>query len=102
MMHPYSVPSGKKLAPAQVMTGPGALSGIDGIAPTSGVVVITLYDSDTSDITNKLVLAEVEVDAGMVSVNHEFNSPVNVNRGIYAAVSGSGSGYAYIVRYLRG
>lgn len=100
-MFNYSTPSGLKTASAQIIVGPGALSGLDGTAPTSSDVTVTLYDSEDSNVSGKLVLAIIELDAGMVSVNHEFFSPVAVNRGIYASVAGAGTGYSYNVRYIR-
>lgn len=73
--------------------------GVDVRCPDTGRTFLTVYDSENSDISGKLVLAELEADAGMVSINHEFFAPVAVNRGIYVDVSGTGVNYAYIVRF---
>lgn len=95
----YSTSSGLKTTSTQISTQPGSLSGVDVRSPTSGVSYLTLYDSENSSTSGKLVLAVVEADAGMVSVNHEFFIPVAVNRGIYAELSGSGVDAQYIVRF---
>ena len=61
-----------------------------------------IYDSEDSDLTGKLVLAEFHVDAGHISLNHEYFSAVAVNRGIYAEVTNSetnGNTPTYVVRY---
>ncbi len=103
-VYSYSNPSGLKTSSSQIMVGPGALSGIDAVAPSSGVVVLTIYDSPDNNTSGRVVLAQVEVDAGMVSVNHEFTTPVGVNQGIYVEATGTGiaNNYSYIVRFLRG
>lgn len=95
----YSTPSGLKTASAQITTFPGSLSGIDVQCPDTGSVLLTAYDSADSNVSGKLVLAIVQADAGQIGINHEFFIPVVVNRGIYVAVSGSGTGYSYNVRY---
>lgn len=97
-----STPSGLKSGNQAILTNPGALHGIDVIAPTSGTNFLTFYDSADSNVAGKIELAVVEADAGMVSINHEYFSPVIVNRGIYVVVTGSGSDCQYIVRYAIG
>lgn len=97
-----STSSGLKTGDQQVLPGPGSLHGIDVISAASGVNYITLYDSADSNTSGKLELAFVEADAGMVSINHEFFTPVVVNNGIYVKVTGSGSGAQYIVRFAAG
>lgn len=95
----YSTSSGLKTESSLISPFPGSLMGIDVKAPSSGVNIITLYDSENPSVNGKLVLCEVEADAGMVSINHEFFVPVVVNRGIYALVSGTGEDCSYIVRF---
>lgn len=73
--------------------------GIDVQCPSTGYNILTVYDSADSNTSGKLVIAIIEADAGMVGINHEFFAPVAVNRGIYVAVSGTGTDYSYIVRY---
>lgn len=102
-MYSYSSASGRKTQ-SELITGfAGSLRGIDVIAPLSGYVTILIYDSNTSDVTNKTVVAEVRCDAGFQSCNHEFLVPVAVNSGIYAVMQESGgTGSSYIVRYALG
>ena len=95
----YSTPSGLKTANAQVSSMGGSLMGIDVQCPSSGKNLVTVYDSENSSTSGKLIICIVEADAGMVSINHEFFAPVAVNRGIYVSVSGTGTDYSYIVRY---
>lgn len=97
-----STPSGLKSGNQVVMPGPGSLHGIDVKAPTSGISYLTVYDSKEASSSGKLALAIVEADAGMVSINHEFFTPVVVNDGIYVEVTGDGVGCQYIVRFARG
>lgn len=95
----YSTSSGLKVAPAQISTMPGALCGVDVKCPSSGLNTVTIYDSGNDTLAGKQVLALLEADAGMVSVNHEFFVPVAVNYGVYVDVTGSGTDYRYIVRF---
>jgi hypothetical protein len=95
----YSTSSGLKTAAGQISAQPGSLMGFDAKSPTTGYNIFTIYDSEDSNVSGKLVIAIVESDAGMVAVNHEFFCPVNINRGIYVAVSGTGTDYSYIVRF---
>lgn len=95
----YSSSSGLKTTSAQIVAIPGSLMGFDVMAASSGQNFFTIYDSEDSNVSGKTVLALIEADAGMVSINHEFFAPVGVNRGIYVAVSGTGTGYSYIVRF---
>ena len=92
--------SGIKTASAQIMNGAGCLMGIDVQSPASGITLLTIYDSADSDITNKLVLAEVEMDAGFMSLTHEYMAPVVANNGIYVIMTGPS--LRYIVRYSLG
>lgn len=96
----YSTSSGKKTLSSQISVLPGALVGIDLTPPTSGRATLTLWDSENTSTSGKLVLVEVILDAGLQSVNHEFSIPVLVNRGLYAELTYStGSGSTFIVRY---
>lgn len=97
-----STSSGLKSGNQQIIGMPGALHGIDVVAPSNGVNFITVYDSSDSNTTGKLEVAYVEADAGMVSINHEFFTPVVVNHGIYIKVTGSGVDCQYIVRFAAG
>lgn len=96
----YSTSSGVKIASSQILVGSGALHGVDLSPPTTGQSTLTVYDSENSTILGKLVLAEVYVDAGLATVNHEYFNPVCVNRGIYTVFSGNGNNY--IIRYIAG
>lgn len=98
-MYNYSTSSGLKTDSAQISVLCGSLRGLDVKAASAGSNLFTVYDSFNSSVSGKLVLAIIEADAGMVSVNHEFFSPLAVNNGIYVVVSGDGSDYSYIVRY---
>lgn len=95
----YSTSSGLKTSSAQISSMSGSLMGVDVQSPTSGSNLLTIYDSENSSTSGKKVLVIIEADAGMVGINHEFFAPVAVNRGIYVAVSGTGTDYSYIVRY---
>ncbi len=94
--------SGVKTASAQISTQRGFLAGIDMISPSSGTATLTVYDSADSNVSGKLVLAEMEVDAGMPSCNHEYLNPVSVNKGIYAVLVDSTGSANYIIRYAMG
>lgn len=95
----YSTSSGVKTAAAQITNQPGSLMGFDVQCPSTGYNILTVYDSEDSNTSGKLVLAIIEADAGMVGINHEFFAPTVVNRGIYVSVAGTGTDYSYIVRY---
>ena len=99
-MRNYSTSSGRKTASAQISSLPGALCGIDVQAPASGQVTILIYDSENSDLTNKIIVAEAYMDAGLAGTSHEYFSPIVVNKGIYAVMSGTSS--SFIIRYLAG
>jgi hypothetical protein len=73
--------------------------GVDVTPPDSGVVILSIYDSNDSNISGKLILAIIHADAGMSGISHEFFAPVAVNRGIYVSVTGAGINYNYIIRY---
>ena len=95
----FSTSSGRKTTSTQITTQPGYLCGIDANPPDSQIATLTIYDSENSDTTNKLVLAEVYLDAGFMSVSHEFPNPIHANRGIYAELTSSGSNANFIIRY---
>lgn len=95
----YSTSSGIRAGSAQITSISGAVCGVDLKAPTTGQVTLTLYDSNTSDVTGKEVLAEIHMDAGLAGVNHEFAAPIIVNHGIYALLTGTST---YLIRYLVG
>lgn len=97
-----STPSGLKTGDQLIFAGPGSLHGIDVIAPTSSVNYVTVYDSEDSTVSGKLEVAFVEADAGMVSVNHEFFTPVVCNRGCYIKITGNGTDCRYIIRFAKG
>lgn len=92
--------SGIKTTSSQISSGSGWLLGVDVKSPTTGTTIVTFYDSEDSDTTNKVVVAEIEVDAGLGSLNHDYPHPVYVNRGIYASFSGQTTNF--IVRYALG
>lgn len=99
----YSTSSGQKTASAQIWSGPGSLSGVDLTPPMSGQASLLIYDSGNSDITNKVILAELLVDAGTVGINHEFYAPVGVNQGIYCVLTQTvGTDCRYYIRYAVG
>lgn len=100
-MH-LSTSSGVKSASAQISVMPGAFAGIDATPPNAGYTNIVVYDSENSSVSGKLVLAEIHLDAGHISVNHEYMLPVAVNRGIYCVMTSTGTGSTYVARYLAG
>lgn len=106
MSHIYPTnSSGLKTSSAQIATRQSFLSGIDMISPSSGTATLTIYDSSNSSTSGKLILAEMEVDAGMPSCNHEYSSFINANQGIYATLSysaGATADASYIIRYALG
>jgi len=97
-----STPSGLKTGDTLIFSGPGQVHGIDVVAPTSSVNYLTVYDSEDSSTSSKIEVAFVEADAGMVSINHEFFTPVTCNRGCYIKITGNGTDCRYIVRYAKG
>src|SRR5271165_3366673 len=98
MMYPVNS-SGVKSATAQISTNPGFLAGLDMITPTTGVAIITVYDSNNSTTAGANILAEMQVDAGMPSCNHEYHNMVVANKGIYIVLSDASGTATYIVRY---
>lgn len=92
-----STSSGLKSASSQIINQSGYLMGIDVVTPTTGTTLLTFYDSENSTTTDKLIIAEVEVDAGFSTLNHEFYAPVIANRGIYVTLTGQTVNY--IIRY---
>lgn len=96
----YGTSSGKKSTNTQVLAIGGTLLGLDVLPPTTGQAVLIVYDSENSDTTNKLILAEAHVDAGMPTLNHEFVRPVVANRGLYCTLTGTGA--EYIIRFTAG
>jgi hypothetical protein len=81
------------------MTQPGALCGVDIQSPEMGYLILTVYDSESSNVSNRKALSIFRSDSGMSGQNHEFFVPVAANRGLYAEASGTGTGFKYIVRY---
>lgn len=100
----YSTSSGVKTASSQISTNPGALIGIDATPPEDCNTVIKIWDSENSTTSGKTVLAEIHLDAGHLSINHEYFVPVAVNRGIYAELTttASGDNGTFVVRYMAG
>lgn len=94
--------SGVKSATTQICTMRGFLGGLDMISPDTGTATLTLYDSENTDTINKLILAEMEVDAGMPSCNHEYTNMVVANRGIYAVLTDTSGTATFVVRYALG
>lgn len=88
-----STSSGLKSADAQITTQQSYVMGFDLQPPCTGIITFTVYDSSNSDTTNKLVLAQAEIDAGVASINHEFFAPIIANSGIYCTISGGTSTY---------
>lgn len=100
MSYPYPVDSsGIKLVSTQVSAMQSFLAGIDMISPTSGTATLIIYDSENNVLIGKKVLAEMEVDAGMPSCNHEYNSFVLANRGIYAELTDASVTARFVIRY---
>lgn len=99
-MFPYPTnSSGSKTVSAQISVLRSLLSGIDMISPTTGTATLTIYDSNNSTTSGKLVLAEMEVDAGMPSCNHQYTNMVQANNGIYVELTDSSNSASYIIRY---
>ncbi len=101
MIYPVNS-SGRKTASSQICTLSGFLAGIDMISPSSGTATLTVYDSNNSDTTGKTILAEMEVDAGMPSCNHEYPSMVIANKGLYVVLTDTSGTATYIIRYALG
>jgi hypothetical protein len=101
-MFNYSTSSGVKTASSQILSARGGLCGVDTTAPSSGSSVLTIYDSENSTTSGKLVLAEMHLDAGLASLNHEYVVPVGANRGIYCVLTSTGAGTTYVVRTYPG
>lgn len=93
----YGTSSGKKSAAAQIASGPCHFLGVDVMPPSTGQAVLVVYDSVDSNVSGKLVIAEAHVDAGMPTLNHEYNRPVIANYGIYCTFTGTGA--EYIIRF---
>lgn len=93
--------SGRKTASTLITNMCSFLIGIDVVPPDTGQVSIIIYDSENTDTTNKLILSELHVDAGMPTLNHEYIRSLYCNRGIYAEMTEStpGSNSKFIVRY---
>lgn len=91
--------SGSKTADAAITTQPSILCGIDMITPTTGTATLVIYDSANSSVSGKLILAEMEVDAGMPSCNHEYMAAVVAQNGLYAVLTDASVSASYIIRF---
>lgn len=99
---PYPFPvnsSGVKTGSTQLSVLPSLVAGIDMISPSTGTATLTIYDSENSTTSGKTVLAEMEVDAGMPSCNHEYGNLIIANRGIYITLDDTSGTASYIIRY---
>lgn len=100
MSFPYPLnSSGLKTSTGQITNQSSFLGGIDMLSPTTGTATLTVYDSENSNTSGKLVLAEMEVDAGMPSCNHEYTNFVNANRGLYCSLDDLSGTASYIIRF---
>lgn len=100
MSYPYPVDSSdSQSASKQITAMPSMVAGIDMISPSSGTALLTIYDSENASLSGKKILAEMEVDAGMPSCNHEYTNMVLANRGIYASLTDTSGSASFIIRY---
>lgn len=100
-MYPYPVnSSGVKLVSSQITVLRSFVAGIDMISPSTGTATLTVYDSKDNSTSGKLILAEMEVDAGMPSCNHEYMNMINANQGIYAQLVDNSGTSQFIIRYV--
>lgn len=96
--------SGLQSASAVISDQPGGLAGVDLYHPDQGYCIVTLYDSNTTDTTNKNILGIYICYDGMNSVNLNFPHLINVTNGIYAVFVSDPIGLGvsnYIVRYIK-
>lgn len=92
--------SGRKQADAQIATMPCRVHGIIVDPPSTGIVTLTVYDSEDSNTSGKRVLLYFEQLAGIGSVPVNHPAPIVANRGIYCTFSGVDIANAgYIVYY---
>jgi hypothetical protein len=98
MRHTPATSSGLKTTSAQITTLPSYLEAVLIDPPTSGITTLTIYDSENSDTTGKLVLAFFEKYAGESSDIQPFK-PVIANRGIYCVLSAPLNTSSFIVHY---
>lgn len=100
----YANSSGKKSASAQISTFPGTLCGLDLTNPDSGQVLLTVWDSENTTTTDKLVLCHIELDAGLQAMSHNFFPQIIANRGLYAELTfvGGGTQSNYVIRFTIG
>lgn len=103
MMIQYSTPSGRLATTTQVTIAPGAIQGIDLMPPNAGYAVLTVYDTSVGDLSS-LIVTQLYVDAGTQGLNHEYFSPVAINRGIYCTLTMTpdNTGASFYVRYAAG
>lgn len=93
--------SGLKVADAQITSMDSQLFNVQLLGDGTNAATLTIYDSENSSISGKLVLAKLSLDAGLVqaeTLNSEHG--IVANRGIYCDVSGTGA--EYIVHYCLG
>lgn len=93
-----STSSGVKTTSAQITTIPAMISGILLDPPTTGMTTLTIYDSENSTTTGKLVLAYLEKFAGESS-NQVALPPVIANRGVYCELSAPLSSSSYLIYF---
>lgn len=100
----YGSSSGQKTGSYQISINRGALLGIDVTPPLTGYTTLLVYDSEDSNLSGKLIISEVVVDAGYMGLNHEFFAPQAIDRGIYCTIVNSNADNSshYYVRYLIG
>lgn len=96
-----STSSGLKSADAQIMTMPGRLFIVSLLGDGTNAASVTVYDSEDSNTSGKVVLAKLNLDAGLVQAEaFVAEEGVICNRGIYCDVSGTGA--EYLVHYSLG
>jgi len=93
--------SGLLSADAQIISMPGQLFTAQLLGDGTNAATLTIYDSENSTTSGKLVLAKITLDAGLVQAEHlVLEHSLVANRGIYCDVSGTGA--EYIIGYVLG
>lgn len=85
-----STSSGLKVASGAIMTMPGKLMGLQGLADNTNAATIIVYDSP--DAASGVVLAKIVVDATTTYEDaHIPDGGIAANQGLYLSISGTGA-----------
>ena len=94
-MQKFWITSGKKIASAVILTGPGYIHGFRVLTDGTNTGRVILYDSASATTDeDKIIDEDAAVGADLKGGN--MNLDCEVQRGLYVAVSGTGAYYVVV------